>query len=132
MREKFKGKTPVRWEVIKILYQNDITGTNPFELLKSVKKNKKEVEKYLRRIYDNLFIIDEYIKKYSRTWDFDRILPLDKAILRFAIGELLFFPSVPSPVVIEEALKIAKEYSSDNSVSFINAICDKVNKEVRK
>ena len=54
--------------------------------------------------------IDEIIKKYSTGWDFDRLVKMDKDILRIAIAELLFVKDAPVKVVIDEALELAKKY----------------------
>lgn len=68
----------------------------------------------------------------SENWDIDRFSQVDKALLRIAIGELLYFPDVPVKVVINEALEVARMFSTDESVSFINGILDKVSSKWRK
>ncbi len=70
--------------------------------------------------------IDEMIKKYSTGWDFDRLVKMDKDILRIAISELLYIKETPMKVVVDEALELAKKYSTDDSASFINGVLAKV------
>lgn len=70
--------------------------------------------------------VDEIIKKYSKGWDIDRLVKMDKDILRIAIVELLFIKDAPMKVVVDEALELAKKYSTDDSSSFINGILAKV------
>lgn len=70
--------------------------------------------------------VDEIIKKYSKNWDIDRLVKMDKDILRIAIVELLFIGDAPMKVVVDEALELAKKYSTDDSYSFINGILAKV------
>ena len=70
--------------------------------------------------------IDSLIKKFAKGWDIDRLVKIDKDILRIAISELLFVEGVPVKVVIDEALELAKKYSTDDSSSFINGILGKV------
>ena len=70
--------------------------------------------------------IDEQIKKYAFGWDINRLVKMDKDILRIAIGELLYVQDAPLKVVIDEALELAKKYSTDDSASFINGILGKV------
>lgn len=70
--------------------------------------------------------IDEMIKKYSTGWDFDRLVKMDKDILRIAISELLYVKEAPMKVVVDEAVELAKKYSTDDSPSFINGIIAKV------
>lgn len=70
--------------------------------------------------------VDAEIKKYAKNWDFDRLVKMDKDILRIAIVELLFIKDAPMKVVVDEALELAKKYSTDDSYSFINGILAKV------
>ncbi len=70
--------------------------------------------------------IDSMIKKYSTGWDFDRLVKMDKDILRIAISELLYVKEAPMKVVVDEALELAKKYSTDDSSSFINGVLAKI------
>lgn len=70
--------------------------------------------------------IDEMITKYSTGWDFDRLVKMDKDILRIAISELLYIKETPMKVVVDEALELAKKYSTDDSASFVNGVLAKV------
>lgn len=70
--------------------------------------------------------IDEMIKKYSSGWDFERLVKMDKDILRIAISELLYVKEAPMKVVVDEAVELAKKYSTDDSPSFVNGIIAKV------
>ena len=62
-------------------------------------------------------------------WDPERIAQIDKVILKIAIAELLYFPSIPSKVTLNEYLEIAKDYSTPNSNNFVNGVLDKLVKE---
>lgn len=73
--------------------------------------------------------VDGFVKKYAKGWDIDRLVKIDKDILRIAITELLFIKGTPVKVVIDEALELAKKYSTDDSSSFINGILGKVVEE---
>lgn len=70
--------------------------------------------------------IDEQIKKYAFGWDINRLVKMDKDILRIAICELLYVQDAPLKVIIDEALELAKKYSTDDSASFVNGILGKV------
>lgn len=70
--------------------------------------------------------IDGFIQKFAHGWDIDRLVKIDKDILRISISELLYIEGVPVKVVIDEALELAKKYSTDDSASFINGILGKV------
>lgn len=70
--------------------------------------------------------LDEIIQKYAKNWDFQRLVTMDKNILRIALIELLYIKQTPLKVVIDEALELAKKYSTDESTTFINGILAKV------
>lgn len=70
--------------------------------------------------------IDDIIQKHAKNWDLQRLVKMDKDILRIAISELLFIKDAPMKVVVDEALELAKKYSTDDSASFINGILAKV------
>ncbi|MBE7712250.1 MAG: transcription antitermination factor NusB [Cyanobacteria bacterium SIG26] len=70
--------------------------------------------------------IDDLIKKYSTGWDFERLVKMDKDILRIAISELLYIKETPMKVVVDEALELAKKYSTEDSPSFINGVLAKI------
>lgn len=70
--------------------------------------------------------IDSIIKKYSTGWDFERLVKMDKDILRIALSELLFIKETPMKVVVDEAVELAKKYSTDDSPSFVNGVLAKV------
>ncbi len=70
--------------------------------------------------------IDEQIKKYALGWDINRLVKMDKDILRIAICELIYVKDAPLKVIIDEAVELAKKYSTDDSASFVNGILGKV------
>ena len=63
--------------------------------------------------------VDEIIQKYAKNWDLGRLVKMDKDILRIAIVELLFIKDAPMKVVVDEALELAKKYSTEDSAAFI-------------
>ena len=70
--------------------------------------------------------VDNIIQKYAKNWDLVRLVKMDKDILRIAIVELLYMKDAPMKVIVDEALELAKKYSTDDSASFINGILAKV------
>ena len=89
-----------------------------------------EVKSYVVSIAENYKSfaekIDDEIKKYANGWDFSRLVKMDKDILRIAITELMFIKDAPVKVVVDEALELAKKYSTEDSASFINGILAKI------
>ncbi len=92
--------------------------------------SQNEVKDYTVQIAENFqkyhVEVDNEIKKYAKNWDIDRLVKMDKDILRIAIIELLYIKETPMKVVVDEALELAKKYSTDDSYSFINGILAKV------
>ena len=91
--------------------QNDVKNY-AIEIAEYFHKNSKE--------------IDDIIQKYAKNWDLGRLVKMDKDILRIALVELLYIKDAPMKVVVDEALELAKKYSTDDSASFINGILAKV------
>ena len=77
---------------------------------------------------ENLEEIDSAIKKQLKSWDFNRIVKVELAILRLSVYSLLFQKDIPGTVTINEAIDIAKDYGSDEAYRFINGILDGINK----
>lgn len=78
---------------------------------------------------EHIDTIDKIIQKYATRWNLERMITIDKNILRFAIYEILYRPDIPYQVTINEAIEIAKKYSTKESAAFINGILDRVAKE---
>ena len=93
-------------------------------------ENQSEVKNYTIEIAEQFKLhakeIDGEIQKYSNGWDISRLVKMDKDILRIAIAELLYVKSAPLKVVVDEAVELAKKYSTEDSSSFVNGILAKV------
>lgn len=76
--------------------------------------------------------LDRIIQAAAENWDLGRMAAVDRNILRFAAYELLFRQDIPSAVTINEALEIAKKFSSFESVPFINGLLDKIARDSGK
>jgi N utilization substance protein B len=86
----------------------------------------------MRRVYNNAEECDTIIRSLAENWDFHRIAPIDKVLLRIGITEMIFFPEIPTRVTINEAIEIAKRYSTDKSGIFINGVLDAALSKLRK
>ncbi len=75
---------------------------------------------------------DERIRKYSKNWDLPRIAAVDRNILRLAIFEMLHREDIPPVVSINEAVDIAKRFSTQDSGKFVNGILDSVKAELMR
>ncbi len=79
---------------------------------------------------DNIAEIDEKIKQHIANWDFKRIAKVDLAILRLSTYSLMFQKDIAGNIVIDEAIDISKEFSSEESYRFINGVLDSIYKEI--
>ena len=76
--------------------------------------------------------IDALITRAVEKWDLNRIAVLDHVILRLAIAELLFFDDIPFKVTINEAIELAKRYSTDQSGRFVNGVLDAISADLQR
>jgi N utilization substance protein B len=127
--------THAREAVIQTLYAQEMGNDQAIEQFDEILKDKKVkgskaefAKKLLNGILQHLNKIYEIIKNHLIDWDFDRLDKVDKQILRVGIYELLY-TDTPYQIVIDEAVKIAKNFSEDKAKSFINGILDRVAKE---
>ena len=96
----------------------------------AVLEENSEVKSYIKHItrefHNHQAEIDGQIQKFASGWDISRLVNMDKSILRIAICELLFVKKAPLKVIIDEAVELAKKYSTNDSASFVNGILAKV------
>jgi N utilization substance protein B len=83
----------------------------------------------LNLVEEHLNEADKLIKTVLENWEWDRLCAMDRAILGIAVLELLYLPEVPARVVINEAIEIAKEFSTEKSGIFVNGILDSIARE---
>ena len=121
---------------LKFLYQTEFNSNSPDSELNSFcdRANvSEEVQNFTQALIKNILFhkkeVDELLEKISANWSPDRMAVIDKNILRLGICELLFDPTAPPKVVINEAVEIAKKFGTEESPDFINGILDKVFKD---
>ena len=81
---------------------------------------------------ENIIEIDKKIKKHISNWDFNRIAKVDLAILRLSTYSLIFQKDIAGTIVIDEAIDISKEFSSEESYRFINGVLDSIYKDINE
>ena len=121
------------------LYQLDVQGT---DILESLDKFfiESDTDNFVRRLasdwtkgtWGNLEQCDELIVASTIKWEFTRLSAVDRNILRLAVYQLKFCPEIPPKVVINEAIELAKKFSTDKSPGFVNAVLDAVLKKTAK
>ncbi|HSA58424.1 MAG TPA: transcription antitermination factor NusB [bacterium] len=122
---------------LQLLYEMEVKGADPKSVLERAhedvsEEGRKFATDLLDGTYRNRKEIDELIERHSLHWKMARMAVVDRNILRLAVYELLYLHDVPTSVVLNEAIEIAKKFGTEDSGAFINGILDKVAKEVRK
>src|SRR5215467_3856268 len=124
--------------VLQMLFQADMGKQTPDFVRKTFWAERSNVDDEVRGFADDLFRlasdrlaeIDSLIEKHTQHWRMERMAAVDRNVLREAVAEFLGYPSTPRAVIINEALEIARKFSTPESVQFINGVLDSVGKEV--
>lgn len=119
---------------MQMLFQADVGKQTPDHVRATFFKSVDDVEPEVRSFAEDLFNaailhqeqIDELLVANSRHWRLERMPAVDRNLLRMSVGEMIGFKSTPFPIVINEALEIARRYSAPESINFLNGILDAI------
>lgn len=131
------GKRRIARELaLKILYQVEISGSPLESVFTDFWENhvyQSEIrgftESLAKGAVEHREDIDKKISTYADNWDMSRMAVIDRVLLRLAAYEIQYRDDIPHAVSINEALEIAKKYSTGESSRFINGVLDRVAKE---
>lgn len=119
--------------VLRGLYAMEISENSIETVLNDIDQSHGEeeemivfVNKLLRETIDHKQDLDREVGSAVRNWDLNRIALIDRIILRFALCELLYFQEIPPKVTINEAIDLAKKYSTADSGRFVNGVLDAI------
>jgi len=126
--------------VLQMLFQADMGKQTPDDVRRTFWKEHDSAKGEVRGFAEDLFRlatdhsteIDTLIEQHTQHWRMDRMAAVDRNLLRAAVAEFLGFPETPRAVIINEALEIARKFSSPESVQFINGVLDSVGKELEQ
>jgi N utilization substance protein B len=129
-------RTKAREFAMQMLFQWDMSEQDPAKLEAKFWKSAKAANQ-TRAFANQLFegaakdraALDEIIQKHSENWRFERLAAIDRAILRLAIHEMSA-AETPVKVVLNEAVELAKKFSSEDSSAFVNGVLDSVHKSL--
>lgn len=119
---------------MQMLFQGDLGKQTPDQVRTTFWKSGDPVDPEVRGFAEDLFRvateqhekIDELIEANSRHWRLERMPAVDRNLLRMAVGEMLGFKGTPFPIVINEALEIARRYCAPESINFLNGMLDSI------
>jgi N utilization substance protein B len=125
---------------LQMLFQADVGKQSADQVRQTFWAEHGAASRDVRGFADDLFRvatdragdIDGLIEKHAEHWRMERMAAVDRNLLRAAVAELLGYPETPRAVVINEALEIARKFSSPESVQFLNGVLDSVGKELEK
>jgi N utilization substance protein B len=125
---------------LQLLFQTDFTqgklNSKDIKEFWSDKKEAKDVKDFtedlVRGTLGRLNEIDTIIETVTENWLLKRMSAVDRNILRFAAYEILYKKDIPSAVTINEAIEIAKKFSSTEAAPFLNGVLDRLAKEAGK
>lgn len=123
---------------LQMLYQADLGEQQPEDVRKTFWKGRSDVGRDVQGFAEDIFRvaqdrsgdIDKLIQGHAENWRMDRMAAVDRNVLRAAVAELIGFPQTPRAVVINEAIEIARKFSSPESAQFINGVLDSIGKEL--
>jgi len=126
--------------VLQMLFQADMGKQTADDVRRTFWAEHGAANAEVRGFADDLFRvatdrasdIDRLIESHAEHWRMERMAAVDRNVLRAAVAEFLGYPTTPRAVVINEALEIARKFSSPESVQFINGVLDSVGKELEK
>jgi N utilization substance protein B len=120
---------------MQMLFQADMGKQSPDEVRATFwRAGDETVEPEVRGFAEDLFRvaiehreqIDELLVSNSKHWRLERMPSVDRNLLRMAVGEMIGFKATPFPIVINEALEIARRYSAPESINFLNGMLDSI------
>ena len=128
-----------RQRALQILFLWDLHRSEPsdaisqyYDTLYSEEQPQRDpfVAELVQGTVEHLKELDERISRHAEHWRMERMAAVDRNLLRAAVAEFLAFPETPRAVVINEALEIARKFSTPESVHFVNGVLDSVGKEL--
>jgi N utilization substance protein B len=125
------ARSKARKRAVDLLYEADLRGVDVIETMaERVAMADPPVNDYTVELVEGVHgareRIDAILSDYAEGWTLDRMPDVDRAILRLAVYELLWRGDVPDPVVIDEAVELAKTLSTDESPRFVNGVLGRV------
>ena len=132
-------RTRARELAMQALYQLDVQGSELLSRLMGDFFYEMETDEQTRKLawewtsgtWAKVAECDELIADATIRWQFSRLSPVDRSILRLAVYQLKNCPEIPPKVVINEAIELAKKYSTEKSGPFVNGVLDAVLKKLR-
>lgn len=130
----------VRERVLQALYAEQVSGDEPAHIIDTLLRPTFGDEPTYFRFAEKLFLrgldvrdeTDALTERHVQNWELDRLALTDRLVIRMAVAELLYFEDIPPKVTLNEALELAKAFSTEKSGSFVNGVLDAILRELRE
>jgi N utilization substance protein B len=128
------SRRQAREKALQILYAYEMSGNDIAWILDDLCQPGEPYRNFIRALCKKTVAIqdelDDWIRKKVEKWALDRLAIIDRILIRMALCEILYFADIPPKVSINEAIDIAKRFSTEKSGAFINGILDAVYKQL--
>lgn len=130
------ARSKARKRALDMLFQADVRGLPPTDVL-AAEASRAAAEPareaswlYAREIVDGVVAhqpeIDTQIRAHARDWKLERMPAVDRSVLRIGVWELVHNPEIPAAVAIDEAVELAKQYSTEESGAFVHGVLARI------
>jgi transcription antitermination protein NusB len=140
---QLSARRRAREAALQMLYQAEVGRTSPVDAILTYwparaddgelpGEHREFANELVRGTSGRVLEIDDLLRSHTRNWRVERMAVIDRLILRLATYELLAEPGTPARVIINEALELARSFSGEEAVAFVNGILDAVRKELNR
>ncbi len=140
-RAEATGRRRAREAALQILYQSEVGKASAHEAIATYWPSRDADEDLpeplqafanglVRGTTERLTELDAILGAHAQNWRVERMPVIDRLVLRLAVYEMLAEPDTPSRVIINEAIELARSFSGDEAVAFVNGVLDSIRKEM--
>jgi N utilization substance protein B len=137
------GRRRAREAALQMLYQWEVGRASPYEAIATYwpaqdpdgavdERMREFANDLVRGTVSRVAEIDGILGAHAQNWRVERMAVIDRLVLRLAVYEFLAQPDTPPRVVINEALELARAYSGEEAVAFVNGVLDAIRKELKR
>lgn len=138
-----QARRRAREAALQMLYQCEVGRTGAYEAIETYwparetpddlpERQREFANGVVRGTLDRQAEIDELLARHAQNWRIERMTVIDRIVLRMGVYEMLAEMDTPSKVIINEAIELARSFSGDEAVAFVNGVLDAVRKELRR
>ena len=137
-----QARRRAREAALQMLYQCEIGRTGACEAIATYwpardaddlpERQREFANTVVRGTLDRQAEIDQLLARHAQNWRIERMTVIDRIVLRMGVYEMLAEMDTPSKVIINEAIELARSFSGDEAVGFVNGVLDAVRKELRR